>query len=119
MPDHQRDWGAMLRQAQRRHDVYAGVIVRLDTSLRDVKAALSPQGEATDQLVNMGIDMINGAPGSNVTRDVLGLCREGSNSHNTAIRHIVQAQNAISRALTQNMLVLARINDALGGIDGV
>jgi len=117
--DNQRDWQALLRQAQERHRVYAAVMVSVDLALKEAEAKLSPQGEATDQLVQMGLDVTKGAPGSNVTRDVLGLCREGANTHNKAIAQIHLARNNASRALTQNMLAVARINDAIGEVGGI
>lgn len=120
MANHQFDWIALLAQAERRQNQYAALIVAMDNTLSTVEAMCSPQGEATDQLVQIGLDVTVGAPGSNVTREVLGLLREISpGDHTKVINATRNARNHLARALTHSIMVLSRIQRAADEIGGV
>ncbi len=119
MADHQIDWVALLIKAEGRKTVYNNVVADAWLNVGKAQDALSPQGEATDQLVNMGIDVTMGATGANVTRQVLGILRQAGSEHTRAIAAFQAANKHMNSATNLVQMAVDKIRAARDTIGGV
>jgi hypothetical protein len=119
MADNRTAWIAILHSAKRRQEIYSGLIVKMDISLGQVQAMLSPSGEATDQMLNIGVDL-SPVAGSRATKDVMAAVKMvAPGDHNRAVAQIAAARTTLSRAHTHSMMILARIQRAIDEIGSV
>lgn len=119
MADHQRDWIAILEQAKGRRTAYLNVQTSNLNKIDQVIGSLGFQGEATDQLTNVGTDLMLAARGSHATGDVTQMALQASREHQRAITLLTTAKKAINDAEGWMDRIITRIEDAQGDISGV
>jgi hypothetical protein len=115
MADHQAEWMRILGLSATRQSIYAGVVTGLGNQLSGVQAALSPQGEATDQIVQIGVDLTPVA-GARATKEIMAMAREVTNEHEKAIAIIENGRNRLSAAMVKSFYLVERIKRAAGDV---
>jgi len=104
MADHQIDWAALLRVAETEQAAYATLSQTTSDTFRTA-GSVAATGGTLDRILNrMSGAVIEGAPSSNVAREVAQLVGQAKTEQRKATAAALRAQNSLRAA---NVIALA------------
>ncbi len=98
MADHQIDWAALLNAAQTEQAAYAALAETTSDTFGTCRSVSGAGGTLDDILNRMAAAVTQGAPSSNVAREVVSMLGQAKTEQHKAAAAAVQAQRSLRSA---------------------